>query len=214
MSKIQLFLVTLGIITAIIGILTGCAQLLNGSLLVENHNIMALPVDWPNQEFNSKMGGMPVFTLLTGIPYYVVGLVAIFVSVTLLVCSLTIIDVSKFGIFIFTTLNIAFIFFGVSKTIPLLEGLPTVVFAILALKIKQREKSDSSKRKFLVLFNFFFWWYVLSWVLWFPGLFVLSFYQEIPQLLFKFTLLSMPISTIGALVAGLIYDKSVSSGEI
>ena len=213
MSKIKLFLVTLGVITAIIGILTGCALLLNGSLLVENHNIMALPVDWPNQEFNSKMGGMPVFTLLTGIPYYVVGLLAIFVSVILLVCSLTIIDVSKFGIFIFTILNVACIYFGVSKTIPLLEGLPTVIFAILALKIKPMEKSDSSKRKNLVLFNFFFWWYILSWVLWFPGLFVFSFYREIPQVLFKFTLLSMPISTIGALIVGLIYDKSVSPGE-
>ena len=64
-SKVKLMLVTVAVITGIIGILTGCAELLNGSLLVEEQNITALPLDWPNQEFYTKMQGGPVFSLLT-----------------------------------------------------------------------------------------------------------------------------------------------------
>ena len=80
-SKVKLMLVTVGVITGIIGILTGCAELLNGSLLVEEQNITALPLDYPNQEFYSKMQGYPVFSLLTGIPYFVIGLLAISISI-------------------------------------------------------------------------------------------------------------------------------------
>ena len=209
-SKIKLMLVTVGTITGIIGILTGCAMLLNGSLLVEGQNITALPADWPNHEFYTKMQGAPVFTLLTGIPYYVIGLLAISVSITLIVCSLTVVDVSKLGIVIFSLLNVAVFLFGASKSIPVLEGLPAIICAVLALVMKERERSISSKRKLLALFNFFYWWNIFSWVLFFPVIFVLSFYQEVSPILFQFMGMSMIIATSGALITALIYDKSIS----
>ncbi len=214
MSKIKLCLVTFGIITGIIGILHGCAELLNGSLLVEQQNVAALPVNWPNQAFYSKMQGAPVFSLLTGIPYYVIGLLAISVSITFIACSLTVIDVSKSGIIIFSLLNVAIFCFGAGRGTPVIEGIPTIIAAVLSLKLTKRERSLSSKTKLLVLFNFFYWWNIVSWVLFVPVIFPLSFYQEIPTFLFLFMGLSMPIATIGALTTGFMYDKAIPINEV
>ena len=213
-SKTKLMLVTVGIITGIIGILTGCAELLNGSLLVEEQNITALPVDWPNQEFYTKMQGGPVFSLLTDIPYYVIGLLSISVSITFIVCCLKVIEVSKLGVFIFSLLNVAVFCFGASKSIPILEGLPAIICAVLALTMNERKRSSSSKRKLLALFNFFYWWNISSWILFFPVIFVLSFYQEISPILFQFMGMSMIIATSGALITALIFDKSISIDEV
>ncbi len=213
MSKVKLMVVTVGTITGIIGILTGCAELLSGSLLVETHSITALPVDWPNQEFYSKMQGVPVFSLLTGIPYLVVGLLAITVSITLIVFSLAAFDISKSGIFVFSLLNVAVFCFGASKSIPVLEGFPAIVCAVLALNLKEKERSASSRRRLLALFNLFYWWNISSWVLFFPVIFVWSFYQEIPQPVFLFMGMSMPIATLGALIVALVYDKSIPANQ-
>lgn len=213
-SKIKLMLVTVGTITGIIGILTGCAELLNGSLLVEEQNITALPVDWPNQEFYTKMQGGPVFSLLTDIPYYVIGLLSISVSIAFIVCCHSVIEVSKLGVAIFSLFNIAVFCFGASKSIPVVEGLPAIICAVLALSLKARERSVSGKRKLLTLFTFFYWWNISSWVLFFPVIFVLSFYQEISPILFQFMGMSMIIATSGALITALIYDKSISTNEV
>jgi hypothetical protein len=213
-SKLKLMLVTVGVITGIIGILTGCLELLNGSLLVEGHNITALPDGWPNQEFYSKMQGMPVFSILTGIPYYVVGLLSIAVSITLIVCSLTVVEVSKFGVAIFSLLTVGVFCFGASKSIPIIEMLPAIICAVLALTLKERQRSSSGKRKLLTLFNFFYWWNISSWVLFFPVIFVLSFYQEISEVLFKFMGMSMIIATSGGLISALLHDKSIPINEV
>ena len=210
MSKLKLMLVTVGIITGIIGIFSGSSQLLSGSLLIEGHNINALPLNWPNPELYTKMSGYGVFTLLTGIPYFANGVVAITASITLIVCCLTVVEINKSGVLVFFLLNVAILCFGASMTIPILEGFPAAGFALLALFMKEKEKGVSSKRRLLALFNLFYWWNILSWVLFFPVMFIMSFYGEIPQLLFMFMGLSMPIATGGALVTALIYDKSIS----
>ena len=212
-SKLKLMLVTVGVITGIIGILTGCAELLNGSLLVEEQYITALPLNWPNQEFYTKMQGGPVFSLLTDIPYYVIGLLSISVSITLIVCSLTVVEISKFGIAIFSLLSVGIFCFGASKSIPVLEMFPAIIIAVLALRLKEKQISSSGKRKLLTLFNFFYWWNISSWVLFFPVIFVLSFYQEVSPILFQFMGMSMIIATSGALITALIYDKSILIDE-
>lgn len=211
-SKTKLMLVTVGTITGIIGILTGCAELLHGSLLVEEQNITALPFDWPNHEFYTKMQGGPVFSVLTDIPYYVVGLLSISVSITFIVFCFSVIEDSKLGVAIFSLFNVAIFCFGASKTIPILEGLPTIICAILALTIKERRTSN--KRKLLILFNLFYWWNISSWILFFPVIFVLSFYQAISPILFQFMGMSMIIATSGAVITALIYDKSISTDHV
>ncbi|MBT8246651.1 MAG: hypothetical protein KJN73_02475, partial [Acidimicrobiia bacterium] len=69
--------------------------------------------------------------------------------------------------------------------------------------------TEHSKRRILAAFNSFYLLHIGSWVLFFPGLFVYSFYAEIPTALFLFAFVSMPIGTLGALIFGYQYDKAI-----
>lgn len=213
-SKVKLIVVTVGVITGIIGILSGASQLMGGSLLIEGNSFNALPVDFPNPELYSKMNGYGVFTLFSGIPYFANGLLAITASVTLIVCCLTVIKISKSGVLYFFLLNVIVFCFGATISIPILEGFPAAGIALLALFMKNKERSISGKKNLLTLFNFFYWWNIFSWVLFFPVIFIMSFYGEIPQVMMIFMLFSMPVATIGALITGLMYDKSISANKV
>ncbi len=213
MSKIQTCLVAFGVVIGIVGILHGSAEMLRGTTLVESHSVEALPEDWPNSEFYSVMRGSPVFSLLTGIPYYVLGLLAISVSTTLIVVSVTFLrgerGLSIWGLSLFALLNLGVFLFGAGVGTPFAVGLPVLVFGALSMVMTKEKRSDSSRKRILSSFYLFYWLQILSWVLVFPGLFVLSFYGSIPQALFLFDLLIMPISILGALIAGLLYDKTI-----
>ena len=214
MSKIQTCLVTFGVVIGIVGVLHGSAEMLQGSTLVESHYVEALPEDWPNSEFYTVMRGSPVFSLLTGIPYYVLGLLAISVSTTLIVVSVTLLrgggGLSVRGLSLFALLNVGVFLFGAGVGTPFAVGLPVLVFGALSMVMtKEKRRSDSRRKGILSSFYLFYWLQILSWVLVFPGLFVLSFYGSIPQPLFLFDLVIMPISILGALIAGLLYDKTI-----
>ena len=215
MSKIQTCLVTFGVIIGIVGILHGSAEMLQGSTLVESHSVEALPEDWPNSEFYTVMRGSPVFSLLTGIPYYVLGLLAISVSTTLIVVSVPLLrgggGLSVWGLSLFALLNVGVFLFGAGVGTPFAVGLPVLFFGALSMVMtKEKRRSDSSRRRILSSsFYLFYWLQILSWVLLFPGLFVLSFYGEIPQSLLLFDFWIMPISILGALITGLLYDKTI-----
>ena len=73
----------------------------------------------------------------------------------------------------------------------------------------KKERSDLSKRRILYSFWFFYGLHIFSWLLFFPGLFILSFYTEIPTALFAFAFISMPIGVLGALIAGYLYDATL-----
>jgi hypothetical protein len=214
MSKIQTCLVTFGVVIGIVGILHGSAAMLQGSTLVESHYVEALPEDWPNSEFYTVMRGSPVFSLLTGIPYFVLGLLAISVSTTLIVVSVTFLrggsGLSVWGLSLFALLNVGVFFFGAGVGTPFAVGLPVLFFGALSMVMTGKKRSDSRRTRILSSsFYLFYWLQILSWVLVFPGLFVLSFYGSIPQALFLFDLLIMPISILGALIAGLLHDKTI-----
>ena len=211
-SKIQLCLVTFGVIVGIVGILHGSAELLKGSILVESHSTEALPKDWPNNEFYTVMNGSPVFSLLTGIPHYVLGLLAISVSILLIIVSATTLKTDRKGLLLFSLLSLGIFLFGAGEGTPIAISAPVIIFGILSLVIKKKKKrSESSKRKILSSFYVFYWLQLFSWVLFFPGLFVLSFYQKIPTGLFLFDFMLMPVSILGALIFGLLYDKTINN---
>lgn len=215
MSKIQTCLVTFGVVIGIVGILHGSAEMLQGTTLVESHSVEALPEDWPNSEFYTVMKGSPVFSLLTGIPHYVLGLLAISVSTTLIVVSVTFLrgegGLSIWGLSLFALLNLGVFLFGAGMGTPFAVGLPVLVFGALSMVMTKEKRRSDSRRKRILSYSFylFYWLQILSWVLVFPGLFVLSFYGSIPQALFLFDLLIMPISILGALITGLLYDKTI-----
>lgn len=213
MSKIQKCLVTFGAIVGIVGILHGSAELLHGSALVESHRTRALPENWPNLEFYSLMEGSPVFSLITGIPHYVLGLLAISISTVMIVVSVTVLGagrgVSAWGLALFAAPSLGIFLFGAGEGTPVAICLPLLVFGVLSLVVPETRRSEASRRRMLWSFNVFYGLQIFSWVLFFPGLFVLSFYGEIPRALFLFDFFSMPVSILGAGICGLVYDTSV-----
>ena len=72
----------------------------------------------------------------------------------------------------------------------------------------KKTRSAASQSRLLPLFRTFYWSHIASWVLFFPGLFILSFYQEIPFWLFLIAFVSMPVSSLGSLICALIYDRN------
>jgi len=212
MTKVRLCLVTFGVIVGIVGVLHGSAELLQGSTLVEGRSVEALPEGWPNSEFNSMTRGSPVFSILTDIPFYVLGILAISVSVALIVSSVTIIKKRELGIasLLFALLSVGVFLFGAGRGTPVAVSLPVVIAGLLsAARTETRERTELSKRRILRAFKSFYWLHIGSWILFFPGLFVFSFYAEIPTALFLFAFVSMPIGALGALAFGYQYDKAI-----
>lgn len=214
MPLIQRCLVTFGIVIGIIGVLHGSAELLQGAALVESRSVEALPQGWPNSEFHTVMKGSPVFSLLTGIPFYVLGLLAITVSTTLIVVSATYLrserGLSAQGLSLFALLNVGVLLFGAGAGTPFAVGLPVVVFGALALvRTSTKQRDDATRKRLRFVFHLSYWLQILSWALVFPVMFVLSFYTEIPRALFLFSLLVMPVSILGALAAARALDATI-----
>ena len=212
MTKLRLCLVTFGVIVGIIGILHGSAELLQGSTLVESRSVEALLEGWPNSEFNSMTEGSPVFSLLTEIPFYALGILAISVSTTLIVCSLTLMKSKgmRFASLLFALLSVGIFMFGAGTGTPVVVSAPAVIAGILStVRTETRERSELGKRRILSVFNSFYWLHIASWILFFPGLFIFSFYAEISTAVFLLAFVSMPIGALGALVFGYQYDKAI-----
>jgi len=212
MSKIKLCLVTFGVIIGIVGALHGSASLFKGPILVDSNTVEVMQEGWPNDEFYTTANGSPVFTILTGIPFYALGILAISVSTTLIVFSVTAIKRSKlaFGLILFAVLNVGIFLFGAGTGTPLFVGLPVVIAGIVSIvRTGKKERSESSKRTILSSFWFFYGLHIFSWILFFPGLFIFSFYSEISTALFVFTFLCMPIGVFGALISGYMHDKTI-----
>jgi hypothetical protein len=160
------------------------------------------------------MKGAPVFSLLTDLPHYVLGLLAISISIVLIVFSARFFRLGFKGVFLFALFSLGIFLFGAGEGTPIAISFPLVVFGILHLLFpKKKQRSESSKRNILYSFNLFYFLQIFSWVLFFPGLFVLSFYQEIPKWLFLFDFMIIPISILGAGILGLLYDKTLERAE-
>ena len=192
-----------------------CIALLKGAELIKSHSVEALPINWPNSEFYSLMKGAPVYSLLTDIPQYVLGLLAISVSLGMIVFSANFFKLNTNGIVLFAIFSLGIFLFGAGEGTPIAISFPLVVFGVLLLLFpKKKERSPSNKRIILYGFNIFYALQIFSWILFFPGLFVLSFYQEIPQWLFLFDFMIMPISILGAGIFGLLFDKTMESSAL
>ena len=208
-SKLQLCLTTFGVIIGIVGILHGSAELLKGTELVESRSVEALPADWPNDAFYTLTRGSPVFSMLTGIPFFALGLLAITVSIALIVLSMTVIRVDRFGLLLFALLSVGIFLFGAGRGTPVAISVPVLIVCLIYLAWPAKKaRSKVSLTRVRAFFYAFYWSHIGSWILFFPGLFILSFYQDIPFWLFIFAFASMPISSLGSLICGLMYDKS------
>lgn len=199
-----------GVIIGIVGILHGSAELLQGSTLVESNSIPAMPENWPNPEFYTVMKGSPVFSIFTDIPYYVLGILAISISIALIVFSAKFFSLNAQGIILFTALSLGIFIFGAGEGTPFAISIPLIIFGVLSLLFPQKkERSESSKKFLSTSFKIFFWLQIFSWILFCPGLVMISFLGKIPQWLFLFDFLIMPISILGACITGYLLDKTI-----
>ena len=209
-NKIEKCFIVFGTIIGIVGILHGSAELLKGSVIIQSHSVEALPENWPNSGFYTIMKGSPVFSILTAIPFYVLGLLAISISLVMIVFSAKFFKLDTKGILLFAIFSLGIFLFGAGEGTPIAISFPLLVFGILVLLFpKKKARSTSTKRTISYGFNVFFALQIFSWILFFPGLFVLSFYQEIPQWLFLFDFMIMPVSILGAGIFGLLFDKTL-----
>lgn len=212
-TKIQLSIISFGIIIGAVGILHGISEIMQGSAIVETNNIAALPNNWPNAEFYDKMQGQPAFSVLTGISFNVLGALAIIASLALIVHS-ALFTGKKNGLLIFGLLNVAIALFGAGVGTPVTLGIPLIIFGILSNRTKtKKERSESANTMNLRLFNIFYWLQIFSWVLFFPGLLIVSAYGEIPEPLFLFDFMLMPVSILGALIFGFRYDNTIQNSN-
>ncbi len=208
-SKIQLSLTTFGVIIGLVGILHGIPEIMQGSTTVESFSIKALPENWPNAELYNLLQGQPANSILTGIPFYVLGIMAITVSIALIIHSFFFLS-SKKGLLIFALLNIGIAIFGAGTGTPITMGIPLVIFALISRKFnKKKERSTFANNLNLLLFRIFFGLQVFSWILFFPGFVIISSFGQIPEPLFLFDFMIMPISILGALIFGYRYDNTL-----
>lgn len=210
-SKIQLSLLSFGIIIGLVGILHGIPEIMQGSTIVQSFSIKALPENWPNAELYNLLQGQPANSILTSIPFYVLGILAITVSIALIIHSLFFLN-SKKGLLIFALLNIGIALFGAGTGTPITMGIPLVIFAFISRKYnKKKERSNSANNLNLLLFRIFFGLQIFSWILFFPGFVIISSFGQIPEPLFLFDFMIMPISILGALIFGYRYDNTLQS---
>ena len=210
-SKIQLCLSHFGFIIGAVGILHGIPEILQGSKLVESNSIKALPENWPNLELFTVLDGQPANSILTGIPYSTLGILAIVISTALIIHSLLFTE-KKYGLLIFGILNAGIVLFGAGTGTPLLMGLPLIIFALIAKRFnKKKERSQAANKLNLRLFRIFYALQVLSWIVFFPGFVIISSYGKIPEPLFMMDFMIMPISILGALIFGLRYDNTIQN---
>ena len=208
-SKIQLCLVSFGIIIGAVGILHGIPEILQGSNLVESNSIKALPENWPNTELYTVLDGQPANSILTGISFSTLGILAIVISTVLIIHTLFFIG-KKYGLLIFALLNLGIALFGAGTGTPLLMGIPLVLFAVLAKRFNQKkERRPGANKLNLRLFRIFYGLQIFSWILFFPGFVIISSQGKIPEPLFLFDFMIMPISILGALIFGLRYDNTI-----
>ncbi|MEL6673089.1 MAG: hypothetical protein AAFR61_12885 [Bacteroidota bacterium] len=207
-SKIQLCLISFGVIIGIVGILHGIPEILQGSSLVESHSVKALPENWPNQELFTVLNGQPAYSMLTGIPFYLLGILAIAVSTALIIHCVFFLE-RKNGLLMFALLNVGVALLGAGVGTPLIMGIPLVIFGIIANRYpRKKERRESTDQLNLLLFRIFYALQIASWVLFFPGFVIISSFGKIPEAVFMIDFMIMPISILGALIFGLRYEHT------
>ena len=245
-GKIELSLLTFHIIIGIVGILHGLPllSLHEGDAIVQEHTIPALPKDWPNQHLWEATEGQPVYSILIGIPNKVLGALAITVSTLLLLyCYKTTIvvkaasknnkrgeyDGNSSSLLIFGLFNIGIGCFGAGMGTPIAMGLPTLLATFLSRRSRNKrgnkaKASTNSKSKTtgsfldLKLFNIFYVIHIVSWILFFPGLYIISEYILTSggptfDMIVMIDFIAMPISIIPCLTFAYRCDTAASSSS-
>ena len=159
------------------------------------------------------MQGQPAFSITTGIPFYLLGILALFVSVAMIIHS-WFFQTKKNGLLIFAILNLLVLLFGGGIGTPITMGIPMLIFWIIANRYnKKKERTELANRINLRLFKISYGLQIFSWLIFCPGLVIVSAFGAIPEPLFLIDFFIMPISLFGALIFGLRYDNTLRTNQ-
>lgn len=210
-TEMHLCLMVFGVVIGVVGLIHGGGALMQGSAIIEGHSPSALPENWPNTEFYELTMGSPVYTILTGIQFRTLGLLAVSVSTALIVFSLFYLK-TRNGIWILTALMLCVFLFGAGRGTPVAIGVPLIFFWTLSKVItKKKSRSAATVNVLSVSISISIWLHVLSWVAFFPGFILLSHFAVVPLALFVADFVIMPITLLTALICSLIHDNSLTN---
>lgn len=202
-----------GILIGLIGMTHGIPELLQGENLVKTNRFNAFPDNWPNEYLFELLKGQPAVTILTDIPFYVLGILAILASLALIIYSAFFLK-SKGGLLVFAILNTAVLLFGAGGGNPTLIGFPTIITVLIFIYFgKKKKRTASSDALNLKLFRLFLNIHFVSWLLLFPGIFIIDALGVKPDNLFFFSVMTMPISILGTLIFAYRYDTTLRTGN-
>ena len=200
-----------GILIGLIGLTHGIPEILQGDKLVPSNNFNAFPDNWPNEQMFELLKGQPAVTILTDIPFNVLGILAVLISLALIMYSALFLN-AKRRLLVFTILNTGILLFGAGGGNPVLIGFPTLITVLIFKYLgKKKQRTDSNNALNLKLFRLFIRMHFLSWLLLFPGIFILDGLGMNPALLFYLAVMMMPISLLGTLIFAYRYDNTFRS---
>ncbi|MEM7038596.1 MAG: hypothetical protein AAF570_16545 [Bacteroidota bacterium] len=208
-TKLGKSLSYLGVVIGLVGMTHGIPELLQGESFVISNSINAFPENWPNAYMFELLQGQPAVSILTGIPFQMLGILAILVSSALIIFS-AFFPNSKHSLIVFAILNTAVLFFGAGGGNPVLIGLPTIIAVwIFRTFGKKKKRTDASDALNLKLFRVFLSAHIISWLLLFPGIFILDGLGVKPDPLFYLGVMTMIISVPGTLISAYRYDTTL-----
>ena len=212
-TKLGKSLSYLGVTIGFVGMTHGIPELMQGDKLVTSNNFNAFPDNWPNEYMFELLQGQPAVTILTDIPFYVLGILAMLASLAIIIYSAFYLN-SKRGLLVFFILNTAVLLFGAGGGNPVLIGLPSII-AVLIFNYfgKRKKRSDASDALNFRLNRLFLRMHISSWFLLFPGIFILDALGVKPDPLFFIAVMIMPISVLGTLIFAYRYDNTLRSTE-
>ena len=200
MKKTKLSTAAFGTILGIAGIEHGVGEILQGNKIAGNLFIKS----WPDNRLYDILAGEPAFTILTELPIYITGIIAIIVSSLIIVWAVFFLE-RKYGKFIFTGLILSQFLFGGGMAGPVLMG---ILLSWVSFKIDSKKQLFKKNIPILKILKAM-WKYVfpISIVCWFslwPGLVLIGAADFYPTastvyILSALSLITFVLSIISAL---------------
>jgi len=200
MKKTKLSTAAFGTILGIAGIEHGVGEILQGNKIAGNLFIKS----WPDNRLYDILAGEPAFTILTELPIYITGIIAIIVSSLIIVWAVFFLE-RKYGKFIFTGLILSQFLFGGGMAGPVLMG---ILLSWVSFKIDSKKQLFKNNKQIWKILKAM-WKYVfpISIVCWFslwPGLVLIGAADFYPTastvyILSALSLITFVLSIISAL---------------
>lgn len=172
MNKKRLSISTFGAILGIAGIEHGIGEILQGKRKPEG----AFFQSWPDNNLYNILAGEPAFTVLTNLPLFITGVIAVIISLLLITWAAFYIE-SKYGGPILLGLTFCQFLFGAGIAGPLLIG---IIISLTATKINSAsnwwKNHHTLRNTFIPVWKYAYPISIVSWFSMWPGLVIFGMF--------------------------------------